>query len=142
MKKSLEIIESNTRNTGVTHEIKYIRRDPDGSNTDYWEVKLMYQNEEIWLLLSVEGPSKLENIESERLLSWYFDDAKKVAHYETFEQFYEGYCPQLKLERAKNFYHFCKIVEFHLHNLLKEDFRRIEKLIKEWKIRDDEKIYN
>lgn len=142
MKKSLEIKESNTRNTGVTHEIRYIRRDPGEKNTDYWEVKLMYQNDEVWLVLSIQAPSKLENIETERLLCWYFDDAKKVAPYETFEQFYEGYCPQLELERAKDLYHFGKNVEFNLHNLLKEDFRKIEELIKEWEIRDDENLYN
>jgi hypothetical protein len=128
------MINNNTTmiTTGVTHEIKFLGKQPDKPKTDIWLVKLMYRNETKWFVERVEAPSKLDNIETERLLSWLFHSVSCVTPYETFQEFKGNLHPHYGLDRARNFYNSCKTVEINLQDLLKEDFHKIAKIVDDW----------
>lgn len=126
---------------GITHEIKSLGKHPSMPRIDMWLVKLMYRNETKWFVELVEAPSELTNIKKEKLLSWLFHNISIVAPYATFQTFKDDLHPLYEFDRARNTYNSCRIVEYNLRELLKDDYSEIQQIMAEWTKKDDERIY-
>lgn len=119
----------------IKHTIDFVRPE---ENIEEWKVVLKYNNKEVALPFKVEKGAKMNGCSTERLLHFYFFDAKRASPYPTVEAFHKGYVPHFDVAKAKKFFDAIKSVEKALVDLFGDDYEDIEKQVEAFIEKEDE----